>query len=66
MTQQMQQASKPLTQDDGDEDDGGDSSGATDFYTSQLPTTLADSIKRAGGLGLAPELYDALAQKGTK
>ena len=39
-------------------EDGGDA--ASSFYADQLPETLANAIKEAGGLGLASELEKAM------
>ena len=50
----MQATSEPLAQDDAGR-------GVSELYRSQLPAALADSVRNAGGLGLAPELYRALA-----
>jgi Rod binding domain-containing protein len=39
-------------------EEGGDAASA--FYADQLPETLANAIKEAGGLGLATELEKAM------
>lgn len=63
ITEQMFQS----TQDDSSGDDqdsttGGDAGGiGAGPYQSMLPQTLADSITRGGGLGLADDLYRSMA-----
>jgi Rod binding domain-containing protein len=45
----------------GDEEDPGFGAGSASLFAEQLPGTLADAIVGGGGLGLATELYRALA-----
>ena len=45
---------------DGDSDDGSSSDAGTSLTLSMLPQALSQDLESSGGLGLAPQLYQAL------
>jgi Rod binding domain-containing protein len=60
-----QQLTKSLTDtlqpsSDGDSDDGSSSDAGTSLSLSMLPQALSQDLESSGGLGLAPQLYQAL------
>lgn len=59
----VEQLTQQLDSTDGSSDGTGDGSsdGTTALYSQMLPTAFAQGITAAGGLGLAGELYNALA-----
>jgi Rod binding domain-containing protein len=64
LTQQLQSSVSSLGGGDGSDDDSGDSGeGGLGAYQELLPQALAQSLQRAGGLGLADELTRALESR---
>jgi Rod binding domain-containing protein len=60
LAQQMQQTAQPSDDDSGDD---ASTSAADGVYTQMLPGALARGVSDAGGLGLAQQIYDSMAQK---
>jgi Rod binding domain-containing protein len=64
LTKQLQETAQPAGDEGEDGDDG--KSAVSGFYSQLLPGALAQGVSDAGGLGLAQQLYDSMAQKGAK
>ena len=55
LTEQLAQAIVP-----GKDDDSSSEDGSSSLYQQMLPQAFAQGVTKAGGLGLARELYEAL------
>ncbi len=61
LTQSLTDTLQPSSDDSGDSDSDDSSSDAgTSLTLSMLPQALSQSLESSGGLGLAPQLYQAL------
>jgi Rod binding domain-containing protein len=62
LTQSLTDTLQPSSDDsdDSDSDDDSSSDAGTSLTLSMLPQALSQSLESSGGLGLAPQLYEAL------
>ena len=62
LTQSLTDTLQPASDDSGDDSDGSSSDASTSMMLQMLPQALSQSLAADGGLGLAPQLYQSLAQ----
>ncbi len=60
LTQSLTDTLAPTSDDSSDSGDGSSSDAGTSLTLSMLPQALSQDLESAGGLGLAPQLYEAL------
>jgi Rod binding domain-containing protein len=63
LAKQLQETAQPA---EGDGEDGDGQTALSGLYTQMLPGALAQGVADGGGLGLAQQLYDSMAQREPK